>query len=117
MITAQRIKQCRLSINETLEQIGQLVGVHKTTVRRWETGETERIALPTIQKLAMHFNVSPAWLMGADVPMDRETNMNHNSSNMKIKQMLLSNHEQSIITAYRNKPEMQPAVDKLLGVN
>lgn len=69
MITAKRMKQCRLSADETLEQIGQLVGVHKTTVRRWETGETERIALPTIQRLAIHYNVSPAWLMGADVPM------------------------------------------------
>jgi repressor LexA len=74
MITAKRIKQCRLSADETLEQIGQLVGVHKTTVRRWETGETERIALPTIQKLAIHYNVSPAWLIGADVPMNRIDN-------------------------------------------
>lgn len=71
MIAAKRMKQCRLATNETLEQIGVLIGVHKTTVRRWETGETERISLPIIQKLAMHYNVSPAWLMGADVPMER----------------------------------------------
>lgn len=29
----------------------------------------------------------------------------------------LSNHEKSIIEAYRNRPEMRPAVDKLLGVS
>ena len=87
MITAKRLKQCRVSANETLEQVGQLVGVHKTTVRRWETGETERIALPTIQKLAIHYNVSPAWLMGADVPMER----NHNSINSDPKNDHTSN--------------------------
>ena len=29
----------------------------------------------------------------------------------------LSEKEKSFITAYRNKPEMQPAVDKLLGID
>ena len=70
MITAERLKQCRLKANQTLEQIGTLVGVHKTTVMRWEKGETERIGLPTIQILSAYYNVSPAWLMGADVPME-----------------------------------------------
>lgn len=30
--------------------------------------------------------------------------------------IFFSNHEKKVINAYRNKPEMQPAVDKLLGV-
>lgn len=69
MITAERLKTCRIKADQTLEQIGTLAGVHKSTVMRWEKGETERIGLPTIQLLAAHYNVSPAWLMGADVPM------------------------------------------------
>lgn len=71
LITSERLKYCRLKDNQTLEQIGTLVGVHKTTVMRWEKGETERIGLPTIQMLASYYNVNPAWLMGADVPMSR----------------------------------------------
>lgn len=70
MITAERLKQCRIKAKQTLEQIGNLTGVHKTTVMRWEKGETERIGLPTIQALATYYRVNPAWLMGADVPMD-----------------------------------------------
>lgn len=31
--------------------------------------------------------------------------------------LFLSNHENKVITAYRQKPEMQPAVDKLLDVD
>lgn len=30
---------------------------------------------------------------------------------------LLSSHEKSVITAYRNNPDMQCAVDKLLGIS
>ena len=70
MITAERLKQCRIKAKQTLEQIGNLTGVHKTTVMRWEKGKTERIGLPTIQALATYYRVNPAWLMGADVPMD-----------------------------------------------
>lgn len=73
MITAERLKICRIKADQTLEQIGILAGVHKSTVMRWEKGETERIGLPTIQLLAAHYNVSPAWLMGADVPMNEKT--------------------------------------------
>lgn len=67
MITAERLKSCRIKADKTLEQIGVLLNVHKTTVMRWEKGETERIGLPTIQTLASYYGVNPAWLMGADV--------------------------------------------------
>lgn len=72
IVTAERLKDCRVKSGRTLEQIGEIVGAHKTTVMRWEKGETERISLPTIQKLAQLYNVNPAWLMGASVPI-RET--------------------------------------------
>ena len=68
IVTAERLKDCRVKSGRTLEQIGEIVGAHKTTVMRWEKGETERISLPTIQKLAQLYNVNPAWLMGASVP-------------------------------------------------
>lgn len=66
-LAAERLKQCRIKSGNTLEQIGTLCGVHKTTVMRWEKGEIERIGLPTIQLLASFYNVNPAWLSGFDV--------------------------------------------------
>lgn len=122
LITAERIKQCRLSADETLEQVGNLIGVHKTTVRRWETGETDRIALSTIQTLALHYNVSPAWLMGADVPMEREENDVERTEKKamgwdnKKGTNNLSDHEQKLIIAYRQNTSMQEAVDRLLSI-
>lgn len=70
-LLGKRLKSCRERANESLELIGELVGVHKTTVMRWENGETKKIGLDTIDRLASHFGVSSAWLAGKDVPMYR----------------------------------------------
>ncbi len=63
-LTAVRLRQCREESHETLEQIGQLAGVNKSTVMRWERGDTAKINLPTIHSLAAHFHVNPLWLQG-----------------------------------------------------
>lgn len=68
-ITANRLKSCRETANITLEQVGAFLGVHKSTVKRWESGETESISLSTIEKLSKYYNVSESWLSGKDVPM------------------------------------------------
>lgn len=68
----QRLKQARESKHITLEEAGKKVGVHKSTVLRWENGETEKIKLPILEALASYYDVNPVWLMGYDVPMEKE---------------------------------------------
>lgn len=63
-IIGQRLRACRERADETLEEIGALVGVNRSTVLRWEKGDTARINLPTLERLADHFSVSPSWLIG-----------------------------------------------------
>ena len=73
-LTARRLRQCREETKETLEQIGQLTDVNKSTVMRWERGDTSKINLPTIHLLARHFGVSPLWLQGlSDDPCAQES--------------------------------------------
>lgn len=67
----KRLKQAREVRHITLEDAGKKVDVHKSTVLRWENGETEKIKLPVIEILANYYNVNPVWLMGYDVPMER----------------------------------------------
>lgn len=67
----KRLKQARELRHITLEDAGKKVDVHKSTVLRWENGETEKIKLPVIEILANYYNVNPVWLMGYDVPMKR----------------------------------------------
>ena len=67
-----RLKQARELRHITLEEAGKKVDVHKSTVLRWENGETEKIKFPVIEVLASFYNVNPVWLMGYDVPMERD---------------------------------------------
>lgn len=73
-LTATRLRFCREQNNKTLEEIGTLLGVHKSTVSRWESGETDKISLATISALANYYNVSEAWLSGKNVEMDTRRN-------------------------------------------
>lgn len=68
-----RLKQAREEKNITLEEAGKKVDVHKSTVLRWENGETEKIKLPIIETLANYYEVNPVWLMGYDVPKYSKT--------------------------------------------
>lgn len=67
----KRLKQARESRHITLEDAGKKVDVHKSTVLRWENGETEKIKFPILEILASYYNVNPVWLMGYDVPMEK----------------------------------------------
>lgn len=72
-LTARRLRQCREESRETLEEIGRLMGVNKSTVMRWEKGDTSKINLPTLHSLARHFRVNTNWLAGlTDDPADIE---------------------------------------------
>lgn len=67
MQIGSRIKQCRKEKRETLEDIGNLLGVNKTTVMRWERGENT-VSKTIVEALAQHFGVNPDWLIGKNVP-------------------------------------------------
>ena len=54
--------------------------------------------------LSLALGVSEEWLMGYDVPIQ----------NLSFE---LAPHEKDLIIAYRKQPEMQTAVDRLLGIS
>lgn len=61
---ASKIKELRLARGLTLEQVGNAVGVGKSTVRKWETGIIANMRRDKIAKLADVLCVSPGYLMG-----------------------------------------------------
>lgn len=69
-LIGERIRFCRKEKKETLEQLGSAMGVHKSTVMRWEKGETERIGTAVLSALANHFGVSTLWISGDDTQMN-----------------------------------------------
>lgn len=60
----QKIKQIRKSKGMSLEQVGDIVGVGKSTVRKWETGDIANMRRDKIAKLAKALGVEPSYLMG-----------------------------------------------------
>ena len=73
------IKSRRKELNLTLEQVGDLVGVGKSTVRKWETGDIENMKRDKIVKLAKALRVSPSYIMGIE-----EDNLNSKPYQSKI---------------------------------
>ena len=61
---SRKIKQLRLEKNMTLEQVAQIVGVGKSTVRKWETGMIANMKRDKIESLAKALGTTPAYLMG-----------------------------------------------------
>lgn len=61
---SQKIKELRLKNGMTLEQVGNIVGVGKSTVRKWETGMIANMRRDKIALLAKALGTTPAYLMG-----------------------------------------------------
>lgn len=63
-ILNERIKERRLSLNLTLLEVAEFLGVKEATAQRYESGDIKNIKHETIVCLAELFNCSPAYLMG-----------------------------------------------------
>lgn len=59
-----KIKRLRLDRGMTLEQVADIVGVGKSTVRKWETGMIANMKRDKIALLAQALGTTPAYLMG-----------------------------------------------------
>lgn len=52
---------------ESYAKVGEAIGVSKQTISAYANGERSP-KKPTIQVIALYYGVSPAWLIGLDVP-------------------------------------------------
>lgn len=93
----------RRELGLTLEEIGNFVGVGKSTVRKWESGYIENMKRDKIALLSEVLKLSPlVFITGEQTVAEPE--------------FRISCHEKRVINAYRDHPEMQAAIDKLLSV-
>ncbi|MCC8047069.1 MAG: helix-turn-helix domain-containing protein [Clostridiales bacterium] len=60
----ERIKERRVALGYTLEELAGKVGVGASTVRKWEIGYIKDMRSDKIQKVAAALEVTPAYLMG-----------------------------------------------------
>lgn len=64
MEMSDKIRVLRKELNLTLEQVGNEVGVGKSTVRKWENGDIANMRRDKIAKLASALHTTPGYLMG-----------------------------------------------------
>ena len=77
MTVGERIKNLREQQGMTLEELGNKVGVGKSTVRKWENSMIENMRRDKIAKLASALGVTPLYLMGWD---EKESSLPSNIS-------------------------------------
>lgn len=66
MNIGQRIKQRRLELEMSLEQLANKLGVNRSTVYRYETGEIEKMPIGVVKPIAEALSTTPAYIMGWD---------------------------------------------------
>lgn len=58
----ERIKEARELRRLTQEQLGNALGMNKSTIQRYETGQISKIKIPVLESIAKALNVNPNWL-------------------------------------------------------
>lgn len=66
MNLGEKLKNRRMELGLTLEQVGEIAKVSKSTVMKWETGFIENMRRNKIILLAEALQVSPLWIIGLE---------------------------------------------------
>lgn len=64
MTTGEKIKSLRKEKGLTQTELGKLIGVQQSAIRKYEHGDVVNIPYKTIQKMAEIFSVTPEYLLG-----------------------------------------------------
>lgn len=99
MNMGQKIYALRKEKGMTLEELGDKVGVGKSTVRKWENGMIANMKRDKILKISEVLGVSPGYLMGWEDPIATQQD-----------NFSLSNIEKEIVTEYRKADDITKAM-------
>lgn len=87
----KRIRQARKKCNMSQEELGKQLGLNKSTIQRYESGQVQRIKLPILENLSMILNVNPSWII---LKSDNPDYISYND--------ILTKEEKILISIYRN---------------
>lgn len=96
------LKELRKREQLTQEELASKLEISKSAISMYENGNRTP-DFETLEMFADFFNVNLSYLIG-------------DSERLLSPEITLSNHEKDLVIAYREKPNMQSAVDTLLGI-
>lgn len=82
---AKRLLSEYINSGYSYPDLEKLTGISKSTLQRYFTGETEKIPLSSLERIAKAFNVDPAYLMGWK---QRKTEDSQNGDIMALRERL-----------------------------
>ena len=86
----ERIKRLRKEKKLTQDQLGEILGVKKSAVAKWENGRTKNLKRDTIEAMAVYFGVRPSYILeGGDYTL------------------MLDQQEIDLVTQFRSADEQQ----------
>lgn len=110
MTVGERIREARLKKGYSQSELAKLLGYKsRSSINKIEVDGRD-IPRSSIVQFAKILGVTPSYLMGWEDD-DKKTNKVNSFDKFKI-----SSHEKKLILSYRNKPELQQVIDKLLDI-
>ncbi len=119
MNTVGRIKKLAKEQGRSLTYLCKELGYSSRTYFNDIEKNNRNIPRDKLNILAEILGVSVEYLLGETDEYSANTNSSHkiiSTYGTEASNINLTKHETSVIDAYRAQPELQPAVDKLLGV-
>lgn len=110
MEIGQKIKTLREEKGMTLEELGNKVGVGKSTVRKWETGMIANMRRDKIAKVASALETSPAYLMGWE-------QIDSNFSGKEAPKEIYDKSQNNVSKFHREHKELLDIYEKLSSSN
>lgn len=105
MTFLEKLEILMVEKNINKRQLSIQSGIPYSTIDNlWKKGY-DNIKLSTLKAIASYFGVTLDFLA------------RDNIENPKVSEMFLTEREKLLLRAYRSQPEMQTAVDKLLGIH
>ena len=70
MTIGQKIKEARIKKGLTQQELGDIVGVQKSAIAKYENGRVVNIKRSTLQKIASALNIRPSELVFESSPVE-----------------------------------------------
>ena len=108
---ARRIKELRQEKGLTLEQVANIVGVGKSTVRKWETGMIANMRRDKIAALAKALGTTPMALIG----WEEEQKKNDIQADIILKMRTDSEFMSAVESLYKLDQDKLHSINQMLN--
>lgn len=127
----ERIKRRRKELGLSADDLAQALHVSRATVYRYESSYIEKLPLSILEPLCKALHTTPAYIMGWEESSKEEIDLdsfykkwNEKTPLSPFREICAPHSEykvrttkqEKLLQAYEDHPEMQAAVDQLLGV-